>query len=235
MTESGGMPRGAPLVKICGLTRNEDARFAQKAGADYVGVVLSQGFGRSVPEGDGERVLEGVTVPRVAVTVDESPEINVALARSIGASVIQLHGSEPEETARVLKNAGAWSIWKAVRAREVADVQRVMDDFGEMLDGVLVEGWRDGAIGGAGLTLGVDPAELNRVLTRSVSFVLAGGLTPESVADYAARFGPDVVDVSSGVERERGLKDPDRVEAFIRAARSDTLLGRTDLNIERTP
>ena len=59
MTESGGTPRGAPLVKICGLTRNEDARFAQKAGADYVGVVHSQGFGRSVPEGDGERVLEG--------------------------------------------------------------------------------------------------------------------------------------------------------------------------------
>ena len=111
----------------------------------------------------------------------------------------------------------------------------MIDDFGEMLDGVLVEGWRDGAIGGAGLTLGVDPVELNRVLTRSVSFVLAGGLTPESVADYAARFGPDVVDVSSGVERERGLKDPDRVEAFIRAARSDTLLGQIDLNIERTP
>ena len=235
MTESGDARDGAPLVKICGLTRNEDARFAQKAGADYVGVVLSQGFGRSVPEGGGERVLDGVTVPRVAVTVDESPEVNMALARSIGASVIQLHGSESEETARALKNAGAWSIWKAVRAREAGDVQRVIDDFEESLDGVLVEGWRKGAIGGAGLKLGVDPAALNGVLTRSVSFALAGGLTPESVADYVARFGPDVVDVSSGVEREPGLKDPDRVEAFIRAARSGTLPGRTDLNIERMP
>ena len=206
-------------MKICGLTRNVDARFGQEAGADYVGVVLSQEFGRSVPVGEGARVLDGVSIPRVAVTVNESSADNVALAQEIEASVIQLHGDESRETARDLRDAGAWSIWKAVRAREAEDVRRVIDDFGDTIDGVLVEGWRDGAIGGAGLTLGVEPRDLEAVLRPPLTFVLAGGLTPESVADAAARFGPDVVDVSSGVEIERGVKDPARVEAFIRAVR----------------
>ena len=88
-----------PLVKICGLTRNTDALFAQSVGAGYVGMVLTQGFGRSVPVGAGPGVVSGVTLPRVAVTVDESPGANVALSRSIDASIIQLHGDESPSTA----------------------------------------------------------------------------------------------------------------------------------------
>lgn len=228
------MPALTPLVKICGLTRNQDARFAQEAGADYVGVVLSQGFGRSLPGGDGARVLQGVTVSRVAVTVDESAKSNVELAQVIGAAVIQLHGSEPVDLARTLRGAGEWLIWKAVRARHVDDVRRVADEFDGAVDGLLVEGWREGAIGGAGLTLGLEPAELRTVMPPSVTFVLAGGLTSETVAEGMARFGPQVVDVSSGVERARGVKDPDRIEAFIRAARSASVTGRTVPPIDST-
>ena len=222
------------LVKICGLMRNQDARYAEEAGSDYVGVVLSQGFGRSLTRGHGARVLEGVTVSRVAVTVDESARSNVELARGIGASVIQLHGSERVGLARTLKGAGEWSIWKAIRARNVDDVRRVVDEFDDAVDGVLVEGWREGAIGGAGLTLGLEPAELRSMMPLSLIFVLAGGLTPETVAESRARFGPHVVDVSSGVERVRGVKDPDRIEAFIEAARSASVTGWTASQIDST-
>jgi phosphoribosylanthranilate isomerase len=221
-----------PLVKICGLMRNQDARFAQEAGSHYVGVVLTQGFGRSLTPGDGARVLEGVMVPRVAVTVDESAKSNVELARSIGASVIQLHGSERAGLARTLKGAGEWSIWKAIRVRNVDDVRRVVDEFDDDVDGLLVEGWREGAIGGAGLTLGLEPDELRTVMPGSLTFILAGGLTPETVAESRARYGPHVVDVSSGVERARGVKDPDRIDAFIRAARSNGETGRSASQID---
>ncbi|MGB1658722.1 MAG: phosphoribosylanthranilate isomerase [Longimicrobiales bacterium] len=223
-----------PLVKICGLTRNEDARLAQEAGADYVGMVLSQGFGRSVPEGSGPAMIVGVTARRVAVTVNESAETSAALAHSIDASVIQLHGGESVDTARTLRGLGPWSIWKAVRARSLEDVRRVVQAFGETIDGVLVEGWRDGAIGGAGLTLALDPRELSALVPSSLTFILAGGLRPDSVVGAVAQFAPDVVDVSSGVEREPGSKDPALVEAFIHATWTATVDRQTTLRIKST-
>ena len=164
---------------------------------------------------------------RVAVTVDESAETSAGLARSIDASVIQLHGGESVDTARTLRTLGPWSIWKAVRARSAEDLGRVVEAFSGTIDGVLVEGWRDGVIGGAGLVLDLDPHEVRAVVPPSLTFILAGGLRSDSVAGSVARFAPDVVDVSSGVEREPGFKDPDLVEAFIRAARTATVDRRT--------
>jgi phosphoribosylanthranilate isomerase len=228
------MTATAPLVKICGLTRTEDIVFAQEAGADYVGMVLSKGFGRSVPEGAARAMVAGVTARRVAVTVDESAETSAVLGRSIDASVIQLHGGESVDTARALRALGSWSIWKAIRARSVEDVRRVVEEFGETIDGILVEGWRDGAIGGAGLTLELHPREVGGLLPSSLTFILAGGLRPDSVGGAVARFAPDVVDVSSGIEREPGLKDPALVEAFMQAARTATAVRRTTPGIEGT-
>lgn len=217
-----------PLVKICGLTRNIDALFAQRVGADYVGMVLTQGFGRSVPAGAGPGVVSGVTVPRVAVTVDESPGANVALARSIDASIIQLHGDESPSTAGLLKSEGGWAVWKGIRARSVEDVQRAIDAFAETIDGIVVEGWRPGQVGGAGMTLQLAADEFRALLPPSLTFVLAGGLRPDSVARAVARFQPDVVDVSSGVELAQGSKDPGLVEAFTHNARTATVGERAD-------
>jgi len=217
------VPESSPLVKICGLTRNVDARFADHLGADYLGLVLTEGFSRSLTKHAAAAVVRGVEAEKVAVTVDESVEGNADLARSIGASVIQLHGNESVDLVRSLKGAGDWAIWKAVRARTALDVERVVEDLGELVDGVLVEGWRDGAVGGASLTLELDPLALRVVRSSSLSLVLAGGLTPKSVAGAVDRFSPDVVDVSSGVEVKLKVKDADKVEAFIREARRANL------------
>ena len=198
-------PGRTPLVKICGLTRNTDALFAQSVGADYVGMVLTQGFGRSVPAGAGPAVVSGVTVPRVAVTGDESPS-----------------------TAGVLKSEGGWAVWKGIRARSVEDVQRAIDAFAETIDGIVVEGWRPGQVGGAGMTLQLAADEFRALLPPSLTFVLAGGLRPDSVARAVARFQPDVVDVSSGVELAQGSKDPGLVEAFTHNARTATVGERAD-------
>ena len=213
----------SPLVKICGLTRNVDARFADEAGADYLGLIMTEGFGRSVTKDVAATVVQGVLALKVAVTVNESVERNAELADAIGASIIQLHGNESAAIARSLKSAGDWSIWKAVRAKTSEDVQRVVEDFGELVDGILVEGYSDGAIGGSGLTLELDPDALTVVKRSTLSVVLAGGLTPKSVAGAVARFSPDVVDVSSGVEVKRNVKDPHKVEDFIQKVRKASL------------
>lgn len=210
----------SPLVKICGITRNEDARWAEASGADFLGVVLSEGFGRSVPRQAAATVVEGTSLARVAVLVDESPASTADLAASIDASVLQLHGSEGRETITALRGLGEWTIWKAVRGRTLDHLRSVVEAVGDVVDGILVEGWRDGVTGGGGVRLALDAEEVRRAVPEDLTFVLAGGLEPDSVHEAVARFRPDVVDVSSGVERALGLKSATKVERFVRAARS---------------
>lgn len=210
----------SPLVKICGLTRNEDARWAEASGADFLGVVLSDGFGRSVPRQAASAVVEGTSISRVAVLVDESPASTAELAASIDASVLQLHGDEGRETITALRGLGEWTIWKAVRGRTLDHLRSVVEAVGDVVDGILVEGWRDGVTGGGGVRLALDAEEVRRAVPEDLTFVLAGGLEPGSVHEAVARFRPDVVDVSSGVERALGLKSATEVERFVRAARS---------------
>lgn len=210
----------SPLVKICGLTRNEDARWAEASGADFLGVVLSDGFGRSVPRQAAGAVVEATSISRVAVLVDESPASTAELAASIDASVLQLHGDEGRETITALRGLGEWTIWKAVRGRTLDHLRSVVEAVGDIVDGILVEGWRDGVTGGGGVRLALDAEEVRRAVPEDLTFVLAGGLEPDSVHEAVARFRPDVVDVSSGVERALGLKSATEVERFVRAARS---------------
>jgi phosphoribosylanthranilate isomerase len=209
-----------PRVKICGLTRGEDARAADRAGADYVGVVLSHGFGRSVDPDQAARVVEGVGAVRVAVLVDEDADGAVVRARAVEAGVLQLHGEEEPALVRELQQRGPWKLWKSVRVRGPGDVSRAVDAFGDLVDGLLLEGFRPGVVGGGGVA--ADPDALREVrlqIPRGITFVLAGGLTPDTVADAVARVAPDVVDVSSGVEQVHGRKDHDLIRRFIEAAR----------------
>lgn len=208
-----------PRIKICGLTRNEDARLAEGLGADFLGLVLSEGFGRTVPRDLAASVVAGIRASTVAVLVDEPPETAADLARRIGASVIQLHGDEPVDEVEELRRLGAWRLWKAVRADTVDDLRRMVDRFGRAVDGFLVEGWREGVVGGGGVALRLEPTVVRGMIPSECDFVLAGGLTPESVGGAVARFGPDVVDVSSGVERSARVKDSGLVKSFIEAAR----------------
>ena len=207
-------------VKICGLTHGDDARMAERVGADYLGFVLTQGFGRSVPPREAAAVIDGTSLPRVAVLVDESPEDAAHLARSIRASVVQLHGSEPPETVEAVRARGDWRIWKAVRARSVEDVARAVLDYGALVDALLLEGYRKGVMGGGGMRLEVEPARVREAVPTDIGLVLAGGLTPDTVGEAVRRFRPDVVDVSSGVEGEPGRKNEAAVTRFVHAAKA---------------
>jgi phosphoribosylanthranilate isomerase len=208
-----------PRVKLCGVTRNEDARAADELGADLVGIVLSEGFGRSVHAERAGSVVEGIRTATVAVVVDETPSVAAELAARIGASVIQLHGDEDVATVEELRRLGEWTLWKAVRAGVVDDVARAVDRFGPSVDGILVEGRKEGVVGGGGVGVRLEPEAVRGHIPPELDFILAGGLVPESVADAVARFGPDVVDVSSGIERSIGIKDSEFMRTFIKSAR----------------
>ncbi len=210
----------SPRVKICGVVRPRDALAAEAAGADYVGVVVSAGFGRSVDPRDAPDVVAGLSVVRVAVLVDEDADAAARLGEALGAGVLQLHGEEAPEVMVALRERGPWRLWKSVRAREAADILRAVERYGAHVDGILVEGHREGVVGGGGARLDLDAvAQVRPLIPAGLEVVLAGGLTPDTVADAAARFAPDVVDVSSGVERVPREKDLALVRRFIEEAR----------------
>ncbi|GMV07317.1 MAG: N-(5'-phosphoribosyl)anthranilate isomerase [Gemmatimonadota bacterium] len=209
-----------PAVKICGLTRRQDAEEADALGADYLGVVLTGGFSRSVDPAVAAGVVSGLRATPVAVLVDEAPDAAAALADGLGAGVVQLHGAESPDDVERLRSLGGWRLWKSVRASGPGDVEDAVRRFGSLVDGILVEGRKAGVVGGGGAR--VDPDAVGRLrdlVSPPLRLVLAGGLTPDSVAAAVNRHGPDVVDVSSGVERETGRKDRELLRRFLIEAR----------------
>lgn len=205
--------------KICGLVRPEDARVADALGADYLGVVFAPSpRQRSVEQAD--RIWEGTSAKRAGVFVDASETEVIESARVLGLAVVQLHGSEDPDFCRHLRESGEWAIWKAVRIRSDIDLANTLERYAGSVDGMLLEGWSPKGHGGVGARFDWSMAsEIRAAWADSLRMILAGGLTPSNVAQAIEAFGPDVVDVSSGVEKEPGVKDPDAVRAFLEAVR----------------
>ena len=214
------MSDAGPRVKICGLTRAADARSARAAGADYLGVILSRGFPRSVDAALARSLRSEGGPPLVGVVVDETPAAAAAAARDAGVDVLQLHGDEPPEVLRALRADGPWRLWKAVRPRSAEEIVEAAERYADLADALLVDGWHPERRGGSGTAFPWSALEEARDrLPPELRLVAAGGLTPYNVGEAVARLRPDVVDVSSGVEARPGEKDAAKVEAFVRAAR----------------
>lgn len=215
------MTERAPRVKICGLRRREDVEAAAGAGADFVGLVLAESP-RRVDAEEARRLARTAAeagMRPVGVFVDRPSSAVAAVAREVGLEVAQLHGDEPPEACRRVREEGL-EVWKAVRPRRRAELAELADRFRDAADALLVEGHSPRAAGGTGT--GFPRAWLRAPDGSPVvgRLVLAGGLDPDNVAAAVREARPDVVDVSSGVESSPGRKDPARVRAFVEAARS---------------
>jgi phosphoribosylanthranilate isomerase len=209
-------------IKICGITTPEDAVAARELGADYLGMILSQGFARSILPDKAVDIGLVAEVPLVAVLVDESLDEAERIAGLSGASVIQLHGEEDGEYAEELHRRGKWAIWKAVRVRDPEDVTRAVGALGASIDGLLLDGWHPDRPGGSGASFSWEGAHLVRNhIPPDLKVIVAGGLTPGNVAGVVHALRPDVVDVSSGVELNVRRKDPELIRAFVRNARGE--------------
>jgi len=208
-------------VKICGVCRPRDAAAAAAAGADYIGVVLAPGLRRSRSLDEAAAIWAAAPGPlRVGVFVDGAEAELRGAGESLGLAVLQLHGREPPELLAAVRGGG-WEVWKALRPRSAAELEAAVAAYAPVADGLVVDGWSAAGPGGAGAVF--DWGLLERVrfaLPGSLRLVVAGGLAPTNVAEAIERLRPDVVDVSSGVERAPCEKDPERVAAFVAAARS---------------
>jgi phosphoribosylanthranilate isomerase len=209
------------MVKICGVMRTEDAVVAAHAGADYVGAILSSGFGRSVSIESAVAYGAETGLPVVGVTVDEDFDHLVRIGEEAELSVLQLHGTESPEVVARLSEAGPWRVWKALRVRSAEEIEEALERYGPVADGLLLDGWHPEHRGGSGVRFPWDLlSPLREGFPDGLTFIAAGGLNPENVGDAIRHMRPDVVDVSSGVEIAHGVKEPGRVRSFVRGARS---------------
>lgn len=206
-------------VKICGVKRPSDAVHAAQAGADYVGLILSEGFGRSISTEVAAAITDSISQPTVGVFVDEAPESVVEKCRSAGVQVVQLHGVETLASVETIRESGPWEVWKSFSMRDPGEVMQRIRPFLGAVDGVLFDAWNPNVPGGAGTTFNwVDFQAGRDALPGELDFVLAGGLNSSNVEEAISALRPDIVDVSSGVEGSPGVKDARMVEDFIQRA-----------------
>jgi len=215
------------LIKVCGLADAGSAVACASAGADWIGLNFHPPSPRSITPQAGAEIasaLAGLAEP-VGLFVDRPPAEVAAIAALVGLGIIQLHGDEtPEyvaELARLLPPPHR--IVRAFRLSDAASVDRMsayleaVESLGAPLHAILVDAHVPGQAGGTGRSI---PFEVVDHLPRHPRLILAGGLTPENVAERVRRVQPWMVDVASGVESSPGVKDLGRVSRFVEAARS---------------
>lgn len=202
-------------AKICGLTRPEDAARAAAAGASYLGVVFAGGPRRVTVAGAAEIAVAGGAIPVFGVYADQSVEEILRISDEAGLRGAQLHGPYGEAAAAALRRRGL-QVWRVVRIAAPAHLD-TLDEAAREADALLVEPMVARAAGGAGVPLDLAVAREARVCLAGRTMVLAGGLTPATVAAAVALVRPEVVDVSSGVESLPGKKDPEKIARFMEA------------------
>jgi len=192
-------------VKICGICDSAGAQVAIEAGADLIGFHFCRSERRVTPE-DAKAIIGGLSLRPtiVGVFIDQEPEEVKQIADFVGLDLLQLHGSESPgfEAGRPL-----------MKVLKVKDGQ--VPDPDAWPDPIMLDSWSADQRGGTGLTWEWDRA-LELLATRKV--FIAGGLEPGNVGKVVS-LKPYGVDVSSGVESEVRIKDPDKVRAFVHAVR----------------
>jgi phosphoribosylanthranilate isomerase len=206
-------------VKICGLTRAVDAEYADAAGASYLGVIFAGGPRQRLPQ-QAKETLAGRRARKVGVFADQ-PESEIAhIAQEVGLQVIQLHGASDPKRVQAVRAATGLEVWAVVRTPD-GQLSEHAEALADEADALVVDALVPGQLGGSGVTIPwLQLGESLDAMEHGHRVVLAGGLTPENVAEAIDYVSPMVVDVSSGVESAPGIKDHARIRAFIAAAQA---------------
>ena len=200
-------------VKVCGITRVEDALAAARHGADAIGFVFWDQSARSVAPAQAREIASRLPpfVSTVGVYVDPSPEWVEETAVTAGLSLLQFHGEELPDFCSQFR----LPYIKALRVREGVDLLQ----YGKLYQnakGLLLDTYTAGMPGGTGQVFdwGLIPRDF------PLPLVLSGGLNPDNVMPAIKQVRPWAVDVSSGVEIAKGIKDINKISAFMQGVKN---------------
>ena len=203
-------------IKICGITRREDALAAIQSGADALGFNFWPQSKRALSLDQAQNWIKDVpkTTVRIAVVVNASPDLLKALRDSALFDAVQFHGDEPP-SACTQSDFPRWI--RALPAEEKTSLETIRSYATRWL--LLDTACAPGLYGGSGENVDLSLARQRIQALPDRRILLAGGLTPETVAHAIQQTHPFGVDVASGVESSPGIKDPEKMRRFIAAAR----------------
>lgn len=204
-------------IKICGITREEDAWAAIDAGADALGFVFVPGTPRFIEPGRAAAITRTLPpfISRVGLFVNADPGFIRATVDEARLDTIQLHGDELPEVGQSLRAQAR--VIQAFRVQGPQTLER-LPEYRDSSDAWLLDAYVPGTSGGTGARFDWNLAVQARDLGHPL--ILAGGLKPENIAEAVRQVRPFAVDVSSGVEMSPGRKDAEKVSRLITAARS---------------
>jgi len=199
-------------IKICGITNPEDAAAAVEAGADALGFMFYEPSPRNVSFATAAKITQGLPpfIAKVGVFVDAAETLVRQAILECGLDTLQFHGNETPEF------CGQFSL-KTIKAFRIRDEESLAELKNYQTSAWLLDSFSPEKLGGTGAKFNWELARVAVKMGRPI--ILAGGLTPENVAEAVAQVRPYAVDVSSGVESERGRKDHAKLRAFVSAAR----------------
>ena len=196
-------------VKICGITRREDAHEAVRQGADAIGLVFYPPSRRALSVEQARDVIQGLPpfVTVVGLFVDEPRENVARILQQVRIDLLQFHGQESPDAC----GGFGCPFIKAVRMRDGVNLPQLRREYSEA-SALLLDTFRSGQPGGTGEVF--DWSVIPRELAGEI--ILAGGLDPDNIETAIRRVRPYAVDVSGGVERAKGIKDGAKIAAFLR-------------------
>ena len=209
-------------IKVCGMTRVDDVQHAVSQGVDAIGMILHANSPRAIGLDQAALIRQAVPafISLVGVFVDAEQAFIEQAIDQAGIDLIQLHGNETEEHGQALSRPYI----KAIRAKSAEQVNQDCKLF-PSAQAILLDPYVAGQHGGTGQELSLDlwPQELSSN-NEARSLILAGGLSPENVADRIAALAPYAVDMNSGLERSPGFKDKALLEqAIMEVQRADNI------------
>ena len=200
-------------VKYCGLTRVEDALHAAVIGVDAIGLVFYDKSPRSVSVDQAKLIVESLPafVTTVGLFVNADPADVKRIAQAVNLDLLQFHGDESAAECERFEQPYI----KAIRMREELDLDQLSDEY-QNASGLLLDAYDKTMFGGTGKSFdwSMIPEQ------RSLPIILAGGLNPENVGQAISDVHPYAVDVSGGIEASKGIKDKEKMNAFMRGMNS---------------
>ena len=202
-------------IKICGLSRAEHIDAAIDAGASHIGLVHFAKSPRhvSMEEAQALRKHAGARIKTVMLLVNASPEETGKAIEQVRPDILQFHGTETPEWIELVKKNTGFEVWKAIGLKDAGTIER-SERYAGIADRLLYDAPAQKLPGGNGE---VADLSLLKDFNPDYDWGLAGGLSPDNVADAIRQTGAPLVDVSSGVESAPGLKQVDKIRAFCQA------------------
>lgn len=195
-------------VKICGITRQQDADFAAESGADAIGLVFYPPSPRAISFAQANTITANLApfVSKVALFVDPDKDLVSRCLDELSVDILQFHGDESPDFCHQFE----MPYLKAVRMRDGVNLQEVADDY-STASALLLDTYQPGLPGGTGKTF--DWSQISRI---DKPIILAGGLHASNVLQAIHQVQPYAVDVSGGVESDEGIKSHEKISTFMR-------------------